>query len=324
MVFIMRTSALLGLVGVLGFSTLVGCAGAATDETEAQGGAATSVGVFANGTYDDTLSIVIKGTQVSGSYYSQIGDPARGGATCGFTFAGFVDGERAQITATDGFDVTGGELVSEGSGVHIRLNSSPSACGRTSPNLATEGDTYGNRKALAADITGFRSVKRDVEKAFFHDRAGGAPRAAYVTMGDTVEITGAEQNGFIPARFDKTKGFVKASDLSGTFAPVPKDTLRGSYVLQGDVSVEASFEVVTSHDRDMFFNYSGATRSGSATALIQQGHAKLVGDTATYTDGSCTLKFAFASDAKSVEVAQDGQCGDFGFNFVAAGSYDRQ
>ena len=57
---------------------------------------------------------------------------------------------------------------------------------------------------------------------------------------------------------------------------------------------------------------------------IEMGHAKLVGDTATWQGDGCTVKFAFNADAKTVKVAQDGQCSDFGAFVDVSGDYNRK
>lgn len=325
----MHLSSLLALVGSVGLSVVVGCASAPGQEEGAtQEGAATSAAKIQSGVYDGELTIVAKGAAVEGTYSAQIGDPAHGGATCSFTFAGFLETvggvEHGQITATDGYDVVGGELVAEaGGGVHARLNNTLNACLRVAPVLSEEGVSYGGREAIAADVAGYRSVKAD--KAFFYDRAGGDPRAAYVITGDTVQITGPEQSGFYPARYRATKGFLRSSDLQAPFAPVPNDTLRAKYEIAENESLASGFEVITSHDRDMFFNLTAVRKTGGMNmGDIVQGHAPIIGDTAVWTGDGCTIKFAFSSDAKTVQVAQENACGDFGAFVYVSGTYHRQ
>jgi hypothetical protein len=75
----------------------------------------------------------------------------------------------------------------------------------------------------------------------------------------------------------------------------------------------------------MFFNLTAVNKFGGMNmGDIEMGHAKLVGDTATYQADGCKITFAFSSDAKGVKVTQDGACGDFGANVVVSGDYNRK
>jgi hypothetical protein len=324
----MRSSSLLGLVAV-GLSVVVGCSSEPAEDAAATEGAASVGGKIQTGTYEGELDLVVKGTAIEGSYFSQIGDPEHGGATCSFTIAGIIEViggvEHAHITATDAMSVTGGELIAKANGsLNFKLNTLPNACMRVSPML-TEGFDLGSRAAIStgADTQGFRSVK--AEKAFFYDRAGGAPRAAYVVEYDRVVITGPEQSGFIPAKFNNTKGFLKTADLMDTHAPVLRDTIRAAYDVAPNDGIDAGVEVVTAHGRDMFFNLTSVNKFGGQNiGDLQMEHAPIVGDTATWTGDGCTITFAFASDAKSVKVEQEGMCSDFGANVVVSGTYNRK
>lgn len=324
------STSLVGLLGV-SLSLVVGCASTPSEEgadtsTGAATGAATKI---ATGVYDGELQVVVQGTHIEASYYSQVGDPEHGGAQCYFTMAGYIENvggvEHGHITAVDGYGATGGEIIATANGVRFSTVNSLSACMRTSPEL-TNGFELTKSGALGG-VVGFRTVQKD--KTFFYDRAGGNPRAAYVMMGDTVQVTGAEQNGFIPVQYvgntATTKGFLKTADLAALHAPVPHDTLRGNFDIKENDGISSGFEVITSDNRDMFFNLTAVNKFGGMNmGDIEMGHAKIVGDTATYQGDGCKITFAFAADAKTVKVAQDGACGDFGANVVVSGDYNRK
>lgn len=331
----MRTSStFLGFVGSLALSLVVGCASTPAEEGATQEGAATGASAkLTSGVYDSELQIVVKGTQIQGSYFSSVGDPEHGGAQCYFTMAGWIENvggvDHAHVTAVDGYGATGGEIIAQpNGGVTFKTPGSLSACMRTSPMLQ-EGFSLDTKAPISAAILGFRSVQ--AEKTFFYDRAGGAPRAAYVMSGDTVQVTGAEQNGFLPVQFvpyfggATTKGFLKTSDLAAPHAPVPRDTLRGSFEVEENESISSGFQVITSDNRDMFFNLTAVRKTGGMNmGDIEMGHAPIVGDTATWQGDGCKIKFAFASDAKTVQVTQDGQCSDFGAFVDVSGKYSRK
>jgi hypothetical protein len=322
------------LVGLLGVSLclVVGCASTPSEEgadtaTGAATGAATKIG---SGVYDGELQLVVKGTHLEGSYFSQIGDPEHGGAQCYFTVAGWIENvggvEHAHVTAVDGWSATAGELIATANGVRFSTVNSLSACMRTSPELQN-GFELSRSGSIGGAIAGFRSVQAD--KTFFYDRAGGNPRAAYVMKSDTVQVTGPEQNGFLPVQYvgntATTKGFLKTADLAAPHAPVPHDTLRGNFEIKENDGISSGFEVITSDNRDMLFNLIAVNKfGGQSNGDIEMGHANLVGDTATYQGDGCTISFAFNADAKTVKVNQDGACGDFGANVVVSGDYDRK
>jgi hypothetical protein len=325
------SSSLVGLLGV-SLSLVVGCASAASDDstdesTGAATGAATKIG---SGVYDGELQLVAKGTHLEGSYFSQVGDPEHGGAQCYFTISGYIENvggvEHAHVTAVDGWSATAGEIIATANGVRFSTVNMLSACMRTSPELQN-GFELTKSESISGAIQGFRSVQAD--KAFFYDRAGGNPRAAYVMKSDTVQVTGPEQSGFLPVQYvgntATTKGFLKTADLAAMHAPVPHDTLRGNFEIKENDGISSGFEVITSDNRDMLFNLIAVNKfGGQNNGDIEMGHAKLVGDTATYQGDGCTITFAFSSDAKSVKVNQDGACGDFGANVVVSGDYDRK
>jgi hypothetical protein len=324
------SSYLVDLVGV-SLCLVAGCANTHAEEgADTSTGAATSAATkIASGIYDDELHIVVQGTHIEASYFSQVGDPDHGGAQCYFTMAGFIENvggvEHGHVTAVDGFGATAGEIIADANGsVRFSTVNSLSACMRTSPEL-TNGFSL-SKSASIGGIAGFRTAQKD--KAFFYDTAGGNPRTAYVMQGDTVEVTGAEQNGFIPVQYvgsTTTKGFLKTADLAAQHAPVPHDTLRAAFDIKPNDGISSGFEVITSDNRDMFFNLTAVNKfGGNNMGDIEMGHAKLVGDTATYQGDSCTITFAFSADAKTVKVNQDGQCGDFGANVLVSGDYDRK
>lgn len=325
------SSSLVGLLGVA-LSLVVGCASTPSEDgadtsTGAATGAATKI---SSGVYDGELQLVVTGTHIEGSYFSQVGDPEHGGAQCYFTVAGFIENvggvEHAHVTAVDGWSATAGEIVAGANGVvSFKTVNSLSACMRTSPELQN-GFDLSKSENLKAGVVGYRSVQAD--KTFFYDRAGGNPRAAYVMKSDTVEVTGPEQNGFLPVQYvgntATTKGFLKTADLAALHAPVPHDTLRGNFEIKENDGISSGFEVITSDNRDMLFNLIAVNKfGGQNNGDIEMGHAKLVGDTATYQGDGCKITFAFSADAKSVKVNQDGACGDFGANVVVSGDYDR-
>jgi hypothetical protein len=122
-----------------------------------------------------------------------------------------------------------------------------------------------------------------------------------------------------------TKGFLKTADLAALHAPVAHDTLRGNFEIKANDGISSGFEVITSDNRDMFFNLTAVNKFGGQNmGDIELGHAKLVGDTATWQGDGCKVSFAFSADAKTVKVTQDGQCSDFGANVVVSGDYDRK
>ena len=226
--------AMVAAVGAVG--ALTGCSGSA-DAIDQSEGAASAASTFASGHYE-MLDLVVAGGKISGHFRDSVGDPEHGGASCEFTFEGDVPAKgtkSAPIVAVDGFgSVTGTVSLHPGAhgkrGLVLKLDADPNACSRAAPMLMdAAGTQFDLTSKMENDSLGYRSVSAD--KAFFYDGPTKHARSAYVLRGDTVVVTGAEANGFLPVKFVGTKtttGLVKTSDLASAAAPKPTPTAIGA------------------------------------------------------------------------------------------------
>lgn len=227
----MRSSSWLGSLVILGLA-LGGCAAPADDA--GTGAAAATAGeslAFVSATYGD-LQLVVNRGELRGSYFTSIGDPAHGGATCSFTFSGRAsDHGVASVTATDGYDHTQGALrvlpLKPGQvapDLVLTLTDSLNACSRIwgdRPMEIGDGERFADM-----DAAGWAPVR--VDKTYFYDAPGSAKRAAYVMKGDIVTILAAGNDpivtkGFVHASFTNeagrtTTGYLSLSDLDAPWA----------------------------------------------------------------------------------------------------------
>jgi hypothetical protein len=221
----------LGLVLAIATPACGGSQGAsdgADDGEESEGAVVAGDAVALASAHYDAIDLVVKDGKVSGRFSDFVGDPARGGATCEFTFAGAIeaggDAEHAKIIATDGWDSTAGELraiAAIAGDVHsgkiaLHLDSLLNACSRVAPVLEDpDGLTAGGVSKMEPDVLGYRSVS--AERAHFYDAPDAEPRSAYLVKGDTAIVIGAEAQGFVKARFKAattTTGLLALADLA--------------------------------------------------------------------------------------------------------------
>ena len=326
---IMRSSTLSPIALVLG-SFLFACAGSSGDDLTEGAGSAASEATSKITTGDwGALKLVVANGTVSGTFASTVGDPALSQTTCAFTVGGTITsakGDRATIVAADGSDATVGEIftttVNGKLSLSVRTSKLLNACDRAAIDLAQpSGFVTEASKKLAADVAGYRTVSS--EKAFFYDSTGGAPRSAYVVRGDTVVITGADASGFVKARFEGktvTTGFLKASDLTapgGPAAPLVK-----KYEMPKNDYIDASFEVTKASASSITFSLGAVRLTGGNNEGDLEGETATIKDgVATWKGDGCTLAFVFTDGGKRANLAQDGQCSDFGANVIVDGSY---
>ncbi len=232
------------VLGIACLSLAAGCSAGPMDEAEGGGAAAQSTReeeaapVVRSGTYgqDGDLQLAVTETKsadgdamllFSGSFYSQIGDPSRGGATCTFTFAAPILKERyasrMPIKLVDAWDSRDAVLVINGNdriGIHM-TGELPNACSRVLGDVMADADGYQLTRTGAQEVTNavaYDTVKS--ERAYFYDVSGGTKRSAYVVMGDAVALSDwAPSASWVTATFvgaggRKTTGAMMASDLA--------------------------------------------------------------------------------------------------------------
>lgn len=223
------------ILGILAAIVLVpACSGSAAEEDDSSSGAVVASDAVAleSGHYG-ALDLVVRNGAVSGHYFSAVGDPNQGGATCEFTLSGSVattqtpDGstvETASITAVDGYEKVAGQLTALTAGhgdikkakVQLKLGGDLGGCMRASPMLATAPTSFDGSTAMEADVVGYRSIAS--ERAYFSDSPTAPHGKAFVIRGQTVTAIAAEAQGFVKARFvgakKTTTGFLKSSDLA--------------------------------------------------------------------------------------------------------------
>ena len=227
----MRTKLLVGLFA----SVLVvpACGGSPAAEDDSSAGAVVAADAVAlESAHYGELDLVVRDNAVSGHYFSSVGDPSHGGATCEFTFSGPIstvqapDGttvQSATISAVDGSDKVAGKLTALSAGhgdvkkakVQLKLAEDLGGCMRSSPMLSTGGVDFSGDAKMEADVVGYRSIA--AERAYFSDAPNAAPGKAYVVRGQTVTAIAAEAQGFVKARFvgkKTTTGFLKSGDLA--------------------------------------------------------------------------------------------------------------
>jgi len=177
---------------------------------------------LANGHYDN-LTVAVNGGLVTGYLRDSIGDPAHGGATCEFSFAGKVSADQrsTNVTVTDGYETLQGKLmIRDRDNIALSLPSLPNACSRM-----LQEDEFKKPEGYAFKWAGLANPKNQayrtvaVDKAFFHDSPSAPARRAYVVKGDTVIVTGGDAS-FPEVRFNPyleenpdTLGFIAGSDL---------------------------------------------------------------------------------------------------------------
>jgi hypothetical protein len=228
------------LLGVVG---LVGCA-APVDEgggqsAAAQSGPSTDASEgrrIVTADYGEAQVVVHDGF-VRGTFFSSMGDPGQGGATCRFTFAGRIDelddgSEGSVVTATDGSATTIGRLrVTDAKGageaaprLALELDEPPNACVRV--NGTRPMDLWDAKPLNLPGVIGWAPVSAD--KSYFHDGPGTGKRAAFVVKGNVVTLkllaNGAVvDNGFVLAEYvnsagKKTTGFLSYAELASPWA----------------------------------------------------------------------------------------------------------
>lgn len=235
-------------IGLVSLSLFAVACAAPEEEGIANGAGAQSADAsegyhFTDAVYSDNsgrLQIVTHEGEVRGSFFTSVGDPANGGATCSFAFSGRIDAaeggavdtDAAVITIVDGFETVSGTLYvtdkatgsSAGPTLKLEVESWPAGCSRL--YSSSRPLTFKDAKKRETDgAIGFAAVSAD--KAFFYDAPSRNKRSAYVIGGDVVtlkETNGAVVvEGFAMAEYTnregrKTSGFLSFDGLSAPWA----------------------------------------------------------------------------------------------------------
>lgn len=191
------------MVGVA--ASVAGCASPSGDDVDQAAGAQSSdptgAAHFATGEYGEgpgvDLQLLVDGGRVSGRVHTTVGDPANGGATCSFAFAGNIADDHAQVQTVNGAE-TQPALLSTTTRGGLILQFKDEAGANAGADLAGCSRIWGHGNPIelakvgelaAKGIRGWAAVQ--ASKAHFHDESHAA-RAAYVVSGDVVTLKQVE------------------------------------------------------------------------------------------------------------------------------------